>query len=159
MRTKDVGFTLLELILIILIIGILSVSVFPKWGASSFLLEYEANHVLDDIRYAQALSLGTGQRYRWVKTSSSTYQITNESGTAIILPNGSTTATLKNGVTFGAFTNLPNNLIVFDAAGVPYTTTAFPGTALAASATVAMSSGSDSGSVVIIPTTGFGMVQ
>lgn len=149
------GFTLLELVFVMLIIGIISVMVVPKWLGTGQRSGYEARRVMNDIRYAQAMSLLTGQYYRFVRTSSTTYQITNEAGSAILLPGGSTTVTLSAGVTFGTFTNLPNSLVAFDALGAPYTTGSVPGSALSSTATIPLVSGSQTWTISISPQTGY----
>lgn len=150
------GYTILELVLVILILGVMATAVAPRWTGSSQTLQYEARRVLDDIRYAQAMSLASGERYRWVRTSANTYQITNQAGSAIKLANGSTTVTLTNGVTFGVFTNLPNSLLAFDSQGAPYTTSSLPGTVLASTATIPLSNSTTTQTITITPTTGYG---
>jgi prepilin-type N-terminal cleavage/methylation domain-containing protein len=151
------GFTLLEMVLVILIIGVISMTVVtPTKTQVPMRLQYEARRVLNDIRYAQALSMASGQRYRWVLTSSSTYQITNEAGSAIMLANGSTTLTLSAGVTIASLSNLPNSLIAFDSAGAPYITSTYPGTALATTATIPVTSGGQTRNITVLPTTGYG---
>jgi type II secretion system protein H len=150
------GFTILELVLVILILGVMATAVAPRWTGSSQTLQYEARRVLDDIRYAQAMSLASGERYRWVRTSANTYQITNQAGSAIKLAHGSTTVTLTNGATFGVFTNLPNSLLAFDSQGAPYTTSSLPGTALASTATIPLSNSTTTQTITITPTTGYG---
>lgn len=152
------GFTLIELIFLILIIGILAVLSVPKWTATPIRVEFEARRVLNDIRYAQAMSVTSGERYRWVRLSSTTYNITNEAGVAIMLPSGSSTLTLTSGVTFGTLTNLPNSLIAFDTQGAPYTDTAIPGTALASTASIPLVTGSSTRTVQITPQTGYGVL-
>jgi prepilin-type N-terminal cleavage/methylation domain-containing protein len=158
MRKPMDGFTLIELVIVILIIGVISITVMPKWTASSLGLEFEARRVLNDIRYAQALSITSGQRYRWVQLSANVYQITNQAGTAIILPNGGTQLTLSNGVSFGALTNLPNSLIAFNSQGVPYTTSTTPGTALAATASIPLTLNGVTRTVQINQQTGYGVL-
>lgn len=153
------GFTVLEMVVVIIIIGVLAVSVTPSKLQTPMRLQYEARRVLNDIRYTQALSMSSGQRYRWVRTSSTAYQILNEAGTAITLPNGSTTLSLSNGISFGTLTNLPSNLVAFDAFGTPYTTSVLPGTALASTATIPLTNGTQTSTVSITPTTGFGALS
>jgi len=54
------GFTLVEIIMVIVLIGILAVSVVPKlWDTSSLSLEGAAAMVAADIRYAQELAMGS----------------------------------------------------------------------------------------------------
>lgn|SRR3990167_1632420 len=153
------GFTLVEVVIIILVIGIISVTVLPQWTATTLNLEFEARRVLNDIRYAQALSMSSGLRYRWVKASSTAYQLVNSSGSALVLPSGGTQLTLTSGISFGSFTNLPNNLIVFDSVGVPYTDTSTPGTALAAAAIIPITANGSTRTIQITPQTGYGMLQ
>lgn len=157
--TRNGGFTLIELIFIILIIGILATVTMPKWTSTSLGLEFEAHRVLNDIRYTQALSVTTGERYRWVKVSTNSYSITNEAGSAIVLPSGGTTLTMTGNVTFGAFSNLPNNLIAFNSQGVPYTTSSLPGTALATTAVIPLTAGGVTRSVLVVPETGYGVLS
>ncbi len=53
--------------------------------------------------------MSTGQRYRWVKRSASTYQLTNASGAPLLLPNGSNTLVLTGGTVFGTISQLLAN--------------------------------------------------
>src|SRR5690348_547194 len=156
---KQMGFTLVELIFIILIVGIISVMIMPSWTGTTLDLSYEAQQVLNDIQYAQALSINTGQRYRWVLVSSTSYSVTDSAGTAILLPSGSTLATLSNGVSIGSLSNLPNSLIAFDSLGAPYTDTGSPGTALASTASIPISATGGSYTIQITPGTGYGVLS
>ena len=153
------GFTLIEFVMVILLVGIVSVVVLPKWSVQSFSLQHEARRLLSDIRYAQALSMTSGQRYRWVRISASSYRILNESGVAIVLPAGSTTMVFTSGVTMGTLVNLPNGLLAFDALGAPYTTSAIPGTALAAPAIIPLTSAGQTQNITITPQTGWGTLS
>lgn len=153
------GFTLIELLVVISVMIILSVAVVPRLTQSAMVVDLVARQVLNDIRQAQALSLTSGQRYRWVKISNTAYQLLTESGAVVTLPSGATQYNLTNGVTFGTLTNLPNNLIAFDSQGVPYINSAIPGTALATTAIITLTNGLQSRNVQITPQTGYGVLQ
>jgi len=153
MQKKQLGFTLIELTITIILIGILSVGVFLNWSGSKLNVYAEARKIAADISYAQSMAMTSGQRYRFVKISNSSYQIQNNSGTPINFLSGQT-ITLNKYVTFGSFTNLPNNLINFDGNGVPYTDTASPGTALASTAVINLSTSGQTTTVSIAPITG-----
>ncbi len=157
--SKQAGFTLFELIIVIILMAILSLGVYLKWPGSSINLAAEAQQIANDIRYAQSLAMTNGQRYRFVKTSANTYQIVNNAGTAIKLALGNTTMTLNSGISFGTLSNLPNSLIAFDGLGIPYTDTATPGTALSATATIALTASGDTVTISIAPETGRVLVQ
>lgn len=148
------GFTLLEFIITLIILSILMVGVYIAWPGLTVSLDAQAYQLASDIRYTQALSMSKGERYRFVKLSSTTYQITNSAGTAIILPRGVTTITLNSGITFGTLTNLPNNLIAFDGKGIPYTDTGSPGTALSSTATLPLTASGETKTVSVTPETG-----
>src|SRR3990167_111694 len=157
MNTRFIrGFTLIELIIVIVVIGMIAMTTLPQWTASSLTLEFQTRRILDDIRYAQALSLVSGQRYRWVVTSGVTYQITNEAGIAILFPSGSNQVTLSGGAVFGSFTNLPNSLIAFDSRGAPYINVTYPGTPLSGIAIVTLTAEGITRSIQIHPETGYG---
>jgi type II secretory pathway pseudopilin PulG len=151
---KDLsGFTLIEMVVIILIIAILSVEVITQSTSTVTPLTVSgaASQVANDIRYTQALSMFSGQRYYLVSTASNQYAIQNGSGTGIPLANGTLVATLPAGVVFGGTTNL-SNLIGFTGRGIPITDTS--GTLLTAAATVLITSGAYSNTITISPTTG-----
>lgn len=150
------GFTMLELIAVIVVVGLIALTTVPRWTGNVQNVQYEARRVLNDIRYAQAMSISSGMRYYWNRTSGTSYQIINGSGSAIVLPSGGTTVTLSSGISFGSFSNLPSNLVAFDSRGQPYTTSSSPGTLLSSTAVIPLTDGSSTRSVSITPTTGHG---
>ena len=150
------GFTLIELIMVLIILSTLAVFALPKLPHTSVFLEYEAQKILADIRYIQLRSMLRGERYRWVQISTSSYQILNQIGTPIVLPMGNTTHNLSNGVTFYGLFNLPNNLIAFGTDGMPYTTSSIPGTQLTTTGYIVLTTGSRYQIIVIYPYTGYG---
>src|SRR5580692_1274568 len=109
MMKKIVGFTIIELVVVMLIIAVLAVNVLNTYQGAPIDVGAQANQIVDDIRYTQALAMTKGVRYRIVFTTSSpySYQILNASGTALMLARGNTTMTLGAGISFGAMTNLP----------------------------------------------------
>jgi prepilin-type N-terminal cleavage/methylation domain-containing protein len=153
------GFTLLELVIVILVMSILARVIFIKWPGTTINLGAQTEQLANDIRYTQALAMTHGQRYYLSKASNTTYQIKNNAGTAILFPQGNTTTTLNSSITFGTLTNLPNNLIAFDGKGIPYTDSASPGTALAVSATIPLTAGGQTTTIVISPETGRILIQ
>ena len=157
--SKQSGFTLVELVIVIILLGILSIGVYINWPASTINLGGQANQLANDLRYTQALSMTTGSRYRLVIASSNTYQIVNSAGSAIRLAMGNTTMTLGSGISFGTLTNLPNNLVNFDGLGIPYSDTATPGTQLASTATIILTAAGENKTISITPQTGRVLVQ
>lgn len=156
---KYSGFTLFEFIAVITIISILSVMVSFTWQGTTIDLEAQAQQVAANVRYAQALAMTRGQRFRWVEVSATTYQVVDNSGNPIMLAQGNTTVILGSGISFGALSNLPNSLVAFDGRGTPYVDTATPGTALSSSASISLSSGGQTKTVIISPETGRTIVQ
>jgi len=148
-----------ELLMTMIIGSILAIGTYLAWPTITINLGAQADLLADEIRSAQAFSMSKGQRFRFVSTSTTQYQITDGSGNPITLYTGQTTGTLTTNVTFGAFTNLPNNLIVFDTAGNPYSDTLTPGTALSSAATIPVTAGGLTKNIVISPGTGRVIVQ
>lgn len=97
------GFTLVEIIMVIVLIGILAVSVVPKlWDTSSLSLEGAAAMVAADIRYAQELAMGSYAAKKVEFTqNSNTYTLKNSNESVIKtveLPSGVTVS--SSDVTF-----------------------------------------------------------
>lgn len=154
---KTLGFSLIELVIIILIISILAIiPLFNLQTGININVEAQAQQFANDIRYTQSLAMSKEERYRITKLSSSSYQILNSSATAIVFPSGSSTITLSSGITFGTWTNLPNNLIAFNGQGMPYLDTGVPGTALTSGTTysITLTNGATTSTVSITPITG-----
>ena len=149
------GFTLVELIMVITIIGILAVSVFPRLSSQSFNLAAISAKMATDIRYVQSLSMSQGQRFR-INFTANSYQLTDISGVAITFPpSGSASAISVSPATLNGFNPpLINNYVVFDSKGIPYIDNANPGSALAATTVITLTSGSDSRTVTIAAETG-----
>jgi type II secretory pathway pseudopilin PulG len=90
------GFTLVELIMIIVLISIISVSIMPKFiSTSSFSLVGGAAMVAADIRYAQELAMGTHQAKTITFSTNDTYY-TVDSRTVNLPPK----VTISSGATF-----------------------------------------------------------
>lgn len=148
------GFTLVEILVVVSIIAIIAVFVSYRWQGAGINLVTQANQLVGDIRYTQALSVSSNQRYRLVITSSNSYQIMNQAGAAIVMARGGTSVTLSPGITFGSLTNLPNNLIAFNSQGTPYIDTGSPGTRLTSTASIPITQSGQTRTIIISPNTG-----
>lgn len=148
------GFTIIELVVVIIVIAILSIGVYTMWGTETITLYDTADTVGLDIQYARNLSMTTNSRYRVNLTSSTSYQILDSSGTAVTIPStyDATTATLPSG-----FTLTTSDYLVFDGKGVPYTCSSpstCSGTKLSVDLVLTLSDGSDSAEITITANTG-----
>ena len=157
----NAGFTLIELVFILVIISILAVLPLFNWPGTVINLDAQSRLLADDLRYAQSLAMAKTERYRFVYTSSTTYQIQNSTGAAILFASGATTQTLNKDLTLGVTSTLPNNLVVFDGKGSPYSSTGSSGTALVAGSTYSftVTDGTTIKNIVITPITGRIVIQ
>lgn len=153
-RIRKNGFTLLEVIIAIVIIGVLATSINLVWVGTNLTLQTDANELANAVRYTQSLSMSSNQRYRLVVLSSTSYQITNASGTPVKRANGSTITTLSPGITIDRVNNLPNNLVAFNTLGVPYVDTGTPGTPLTGTGVIRLNQNGTRLAVRILPETG-----
>lgn len=150
------GFTLIELVIVIIITTILAAVVIGLWPGQVANVGAQAELLASDIRYTQMLSMTKGERYRLViTTASNSYQILNSAGAVVAVPSRGATVTLASGITFYSI-SLPNNLIAFDTTGAPYTDAASPGTALSSLASIALTNGNhiQDRTITISPETG-----
>lgn len=150
-KIKQIGFTVVELVIVIVIASILAVVAYSVWSTSTFTLSGHANVIAADIRHTRDLSVTKNESYRINFNNSTYYQVQDETGTPIILVgNDSTDISLPSGYTIST----PGTLM-FDGKGVPYLNSVkLSG---AQSITLSMSDGSKN--ITITPETGLVTVQ
>jgi MSHA pilin protein MshC len=107
MKLQSKGFTLLELIIILIVTSILSAYVLMRAPSSSLYTQSSAaEQVRRDIRYTQSLAMSLNASYS-INFSANGYTITPPP------PNGAYSITMPTGVTLSVVT------ITFDATGTP----------------------------------------
>lgn len=153
-RGRRSGFSLLELVTVLAIVGILAVFIAPRMNATQGItLSAAAAQLAASIRYTQSLSMSRGQRFR-INFAAGAYQITDMGGAPIVQPmTASTAAVSVSPATLGGFNPpLTGGYVAFDGKGAPYidATTPLPG-----AAAITITSGSDAATVVIAPETGY----
>ncbi|MBE0627183.1 MAG: prepilin-type N-terminal cleavage/methylation domain-containing protein [Burkholderiales bacterium] len=157
------GFTLVELIVVMVVLGVLAAVFVPRSNNPAIILSTQAEQFAADIRYVQSLAMTQGwsgaaptaRRYR-VNFSATGYNFTDASGIAVPHPSGTPgTISFAGGASISPLpaTGLPNNLVSFDGLGKPYTD-AGALTPLASVATISMVSGGATRGVQIFPNTG-----
>ncbi len=142
---KITGFTLVELIVVILIIGILSVSVAPRFfGVASYENRKVTDELLSALRYSQQMAMNRGGEIQLVLTSNN-FTVQLSDGTPLRSPDGLIPYTK----------NFPNNInptpdtVRFNALGQPVTAA---GTPLAVDTTLTINA---TNTITIIANTGY----
>lgn len=145
------GFSLAELILVLILVGILAFFVVIVWPGKIIDLSAQATLLANDLRYTQSLSMTRGERYRLVVVSATRYQITDSTGAVASLTLHNNPVTLGKGITF---TSPIGQLVAFDTKGVPYSNTSIPGSPLTTASSFVITSSGQSKSIIIAPETG-----
>jgi MSHA pilin protein MshC len=129
-RLGEAGFTLVELVIVIVILGALAVVVLPRLGESSFRSAAFAEQVATAFRYAQRLAVATGCEIQVdVSSATSSYAVRRRSdgtdtscGTAggftLDVPNPGGSGAFA-GTATGGVTVTQGLVITFSAQGLP----------------------------------------
>ena len=142
-RHQQNGFTLIEMIMVIVIMGALSVVAIAKFDRDSFEAEAVINEVIQAIRYAQSKSMSnTGANNFQIAIAANGYSVT-QNGVAILHPVSGVSGYSK---TWSDVTLSPAMTIVFDGYGDP---------GLGSNTTFTVTKGSDSRSFTVEAITGF----
>ena len=99
------GFTLPELIIILILLGIISITVAPSWNSAQVNLNRQADLLARNLRHAQALAIHRATALT-IDLSASAYSV--KDGVSVITDpatGNSFTVTLEDGVTFSSFTD------------------------------------------------------
>ena len=165
-RLVNRGFTLVELVVVLLLIAILAFVALPRLSQNTIELSSQAEQVATDVRYAQTLSmtrgaaLGSQGRYCIFFTATG-YQYRNN-GNSYATPctvavnhpaTGSSAAIVLSGTTVST-TNLTGTYLEFDTKGQP-TSLVAP----ASDATITLDATGGPRAVVVSPITGKARVQ
>ena len=155
--SREYGFTLIEMVVVLILIGILAVT-FVERSSSKGALTFaaQAQQLASDIRYVQTLSMTRGERYCLNLTSTGYSMTMTNCSTSIGVehPAGATFPIALDGVAL-SWSNLSNDLVTFTGKDKPYTdATATAANALASDAVITL--GGDGGPmyVCISPETG-----
>jgi len=123
---KQCGFTLVEMIVVMLVLSVLAVTVGMRWNASSTILPYQAELMARNLRHAQLLAMTWGQNLQVVVVAPTNYMVRCAMASATAPCNGAG-AVLDPANAGGTFNvTLSNNatvagpaLLAFDRMGRP----------------------------------------
>ena len=149
MRRQVQGFTLIELIMVMVVLGVVAAVATMRMSGTGLNVSAQAEQLASDIRYTQSLAMGRGQRFR-INFTAGTYQITDMSSVAQVHPGTGLTAAVSLGSTVLSGYSPPNYL-AFDSLGVPFTD---PTTALAAPMVLTLTGGGEAYTLRVVPQTG-----
>ena len=158
------GFTLVELIVVMVVLGILAAVFIPRSGNDAIILSTQAEQFAADIRYVQSLAMTQGwsgvspavsRRYR-INFTATSYNFTDVNGVPVPHPSGTPgSIVFTGGVSISPFPALLplSSVVSFDGLGRPYTDA--PATTLLASpGTISLARGGATRAVQIFPETG-----
>ncbi|MHB1951452.1 MAG: pilus assembly FimT family protein [Acidiferrobacteraceae bacterium] len=155
MIPRTAGFSLIELVVVILLAGILAIAAMDRLPGPALDLGAQADQLASSVRMVQSLELTRGASY-CLNVTAGSYEITDQGCTTPI-------ADPATGITMNAFgpgitasTNFANGYVAFFGAGVPYASQTAP---LSAAATITLSNGGSSRTISIAPETGYVSVQ
>jgi len=150
------GFTLIEVITVIIIIGILSAFLLTRNASLSGELSARLSEVRSQLRYVQLLAMKSGTGLGMVCDGSTYHAFYAGNGSTGLLLPGETSQSVslsQKSMAMGAFA------ISFDAAGIPYLVTgtapSYTLTKLTGAASINITVNSTNGTLTVTPETGF----
>ncbi len=145
------GFTLIEVITVLLIIGILSAVIFSKASLPKSDLNARLSEVRAQLRSLQLTAMKNGATYLVMSCDGTDYWTFNSASPSVLLPlPGETSSKISLAGKDMAMTGF---IISYDANGIPYT--GDPQVKLENNATITIIAGGQSGSLTVVPETGF----
>lgn len=143
------GFTLLEFVTVVVILGILATIAVATWPGDTLSLNALTKQVARDIQYTQALSINTNTRFCRINFSVNSYSISN-AGNTNNPPIWPGSIPLGQGITMSS----SQSFIVFDSLGTPYSDASFT-TPIASNVTITLTAPSGSTQTITVsPQTG-----
>lgn len=143
-KIRQSGFTLIELIMVIVIMGALSAVAISKFNRSAFDVVAASGELVQAIRYAQDKSMSHSGATNFQIAITSTGYTVSQGGASITHPVDGSAAYTKTWTDIALDTTAT---IIFDAYGSPV--------GLGAPLTITLSKGSDSDTVTVENVTGF----
>ncbi len=154
------GFTLVELIVVMLLIGIVGVALLAALPGRQINLGAAAEQLASDVRLVQSLSMTAGTRHCLNLAATSYAFARNACTTPVAHPAQGATAApiaLDPGISLG-WSGLPGDLLTFSGRGEPFTDAAAT-TPLAAEAVITLTADGLTRTVRVTPATGRVRVQ
>lgn len=142
---RQQGFTLIELIVVMLVMAVLATYVGTRWSFGDVTVSAQAEQLARDLRHAQMLAMQQGQTLRLESTGGG-YRVTD--GASVITDPATQQnfiQTLDNGVSLGG------GPVEFDSLGRPVN----GGNLASAAVNFSLSGDSDTAAVNVAPVTGF----
>jgi len=142
------GFTLIEVVLVLLIAGILGAYLVPRLDIAGTSVTADATALGRDLRHAQALAMNEGRTLTFATVGSSGYRVADSGGTTITDPDGHQPyqVALGNGVA------VSGGPVRFDSLGRPVDGT---GSLLGSPTVLSVSGNGHTDTVTVTPVTGF----
>jgi Tfp pilus assembly protein FimT len=157
----DVGFTLTELVVIIVLVGIVALLAVPRLAnLVGVKASATARKLQSDVVYTQSLSMTTNTRHRLVFLSSTSYEVRDAAGALATNPDGQGgfSVAMGSGITLSWSLNgitVANRGVEFDTLGRPYFYSgSTPSVSNLAAGTITVSGGDTTQTVTVQAQTG-----